>query len=238
MHMQQVDGSFYTTYSPSLGGRWDEWRSLYYPGEAALGLVMLHDADPSSEWGAIALRALLYLARERFEAGKAPDDHWALIATASLFKSAPELVSAEEREMLMHHALQVCDAFLKKKASSERNPRYLGGFGAEGQTATTATAVEGLVAILPYVPESDGRYKPIKEAVDSSITFLLSAQVKSGLYEGAVPAATAHLPKGALSSMDDGMGRSEVRIDYVQHALSAWIDYVALVAARERSDAN
>ena len=40
IYMQKEDGSFYSKYIPSMGGRQDEWQSLYYPGEAALGLLM------------------------------------------------------------------------------------------------------------------------------------------------------------------------------------------------------
>ena len=42
VYMQKEDGSFYSKYIPSAGGRWDEWQSLFYPGEAALGLLMLY----------------------------------------------------------------------------------------------------------------------------------------------------------------------------------------------------
>ena len=47
IHMQKDDGSFYSKYIPSEGGRQDSWTSLYYPGEAALGLLMLYEQDPS-----------------------------------------------------------------------------------------------------------------------------------------------------------------------------------------------
>jgi len=44
---QKTDGSFYSKYLPEKGGRDDCWRFLYYPAEAALGLLMLYTKDPS-----------------------------------------------------------------------------------------------------------------------------------------------------------------------------------------------
>ena len=43
LFMQRDDGSFFSKYTPSEGGKQGDWVSLYYPGEAALGLVMLFE---------------------------------------------------------------------------------------------------------------------------------------------------------------------------------------------------
>ena len=63
--MQEPTGNFFSTYNPSRGGRTDAGRSLYYPGEAALGLVMLYEYDPQPIWLDTAARAMAYLARRR-----------------------------------------------------------------------------------------------------------------------------------------------------------------------------
>ena len=47
LFMQNKDGGFYSKFIPEKGGRDDSWTSLYYPGEAALGLIMLSEKDPS-----------------------------------------------------------------------------------------------------------------------------------------------------------------------------------------------
>ena len=66
--MQKTDGSFYSKYIPEKGGKDDSWTSLYYPGEAALGLLMLYEKDPDLRWLQAAANAIAYLARLR--AGK------------------------------------------------------------------------------------------------------------------------------------------------------------------------
>ena len=62
--LQRSDGSFASKYRPA-GGPVEDWDSLYYPGEAALGLVSLYEVDHSRQWLIAAGKALSYLARSR-----------------------------------------------------------------------------------------------------------------------------------------------------------------------------
>ncbi|MBN1588853.1 MAG: hypothetical protein JW888_05005, partial [Pirellulales bacterium] len=80
--MQKADGSFYSKFDLARRGRDDRWTSLYYPGEAALGLLMLYEKDPQPIWLETAARAIAYLARMRQGAKAVEPDHWALLATA------------------------------------------------------------------------------------------------------------------------------------------------------------
>ena len=82
--MQKPNGSFYSKYIPTEGGRWDKWKSLYYPGEAALGLLMLYELDPSPLWLKAAVDALVYLASSRAHKTEVEADHWVLLAAAKL----------------------------------------------------------------------------------------------------------------------------------------------------------
>ncbi|MBN2130423.1 MAG: hypothetical protein JW741_13045, partial [Sedimentisphaerales bacterium] len=86
VYMQKENGNFYSKYVPSEGGRCDEWISLYYPGEAALGLVMLYEKDPSDTYLHTAAKGIAYLASVRADKEKVEPDHWVLIATAGLMK--------------------------------------------------------------------------------------------------------------------------------------------------------
>jgi hypothetical protein len=64
----------------------------------------------------------------------------------------------------------------------------------------------------------------IASAAAAGIEFLLRAQVDAGEFRGAIPQAyPAADPRGEAN---------EVRIDYVQHALSAFIQYLELEASR------
>ena len=102
------DGSFTCKYHWTTGPD-DSWQSLYYPGEAALGLVTLAEIESQESeaiesephtsnhnnnnkkkkqqrWMTIASQTLLYLERYRRDTDleEIEPDHWALLATAKL----------------------------------------------------------------------------------------------------------------------------------------------------------
>ncbi len=81
LFLQKPDGGFYSRYLAGKGLDRD-WQSLYYPGEATLGLVSLYELDKSREWLIAASRALARLAEDRAGPQEVPPDHWALIAMA------------------------------------------------------------------------------------------------------------------------------------------------------------
>lgn len=217
--LQTPDGRFYCKYRPATGPD-TERQSLYYPGEAALGLIALFESDRSPEWLIAALMALSHLARSRAGAATAPADHWALIATARLLSSCPR-EAADFREILVAHAIQVCHALLRNQLLQSDIANLLGAFDVNGRTAPTATRLEGLLAALEFLPQKDRDLRmEIQEAVTNGISFLLGAQIRSGLYSGGVPGA--YRPGAS--------GSSEIRIDYVQHAVCAWLRYRRLLS--------
>ena len=228
--MQKQDGSFYSKYVPTFGGRQDMWTSLYYPGEAALGLVMLYELDGSARWLTTAAKALAYLAKSRKGASTVPADHWALLATAKLLSTTDFPSEIVSRETLIAHAVQICESMLSEQLLHSWEPRYIGGFTPDGRTTPTATRLEGLLAALTFLPrdqiELRGR---ITHSTSSAIRFLRRAQIESGPFTGGIPRAVRHLPDYGFSDVAKFNQRvGEIRIDYVQHALSAMIQYEQL----------
>ncbi len=223
--MQREDGSYYSKYSPESGGRDGQWQSLYYPGEAALGLVMLNQLDPSPVWQEAAIKTLLYLADQRRGFVTVEADHWALLATARLFDQAPEAMTPQQREIIMHHAIQVCRSILIGRPHCAPNAEAEGSLTFNSRTCPTATRLEGLIAALEFLPDEQAELrKEIRLAVDEGIGFLKRSQIDSGPHRGGVPReALARKPDGTFWFVDDRSG--EIRIDYVQHAVSAMIQY-------------
>lgn len=226
VYMQKEDGSFYSKYIPSMGGRWDEWQSLFYPGEAALGLLMLYEKDPSDVWLASAAKALTYIARSREYSTDVPVDHWALLVTEKMLshKSNDELPVS--KALLINHAIQICETILLGQIKSTERPEYEGGFSDEGNTIPTAISLEGLQVALSFLPASHEMRKRIDSAVPRGISFLLRAQVKEGEFTGALPRAVGKLDQVTPGADEFNRRATEVRIDYVQHALSAMIQYL------------
>ena len=227
VYMQKPDGSFYSKYIPDKGGRDDSWTSLYYPGEAALGLLMLYEIDPSVKWLQAAAECIAYLARKRKEAKLVEADHWALLATARLLPLYDRCRKPLPRQEIEHHAVQICRSILKTRPVKYDDPIRIGGFAADGRTTPTAIRLEGFLAALGYLsPDLSELRRKIAAAVGAGLQFLLRSQIRSGEHAGAVPRAIQVLPENhPLFNKSFNRRATEVRIDYVQHALSAMLQY-------------
>lgn len=230
--LQRADGSFQSLFSDVKRPAEHAWTSLYYPGQAALGLIMLYEIDPNPRWLQAAVRALRYLAVSR--AGQSPPpDHWALIATARLFDLSETVLQAcvpeqttwrsadaattvrAVRDTLISHAEDVCATFLSEQFLVRRGNCPAGWFGPEPRIAPTATRLEGLLA-ASTLPLSALQLQRIRPAIALGLRFLLDGQLQSG------PAAGG-FSRTCLSCVRASDRRAtEVRIDYVQHALAAF----------------
>lgn len=109
-------------------------------------------------------------------------------------------------------------------------PELHGGFMKDGRTTPAATRMEGLLAALEFIPEQLPVHAYIAAGAPYGIEFLLNAQVKEGEYIGAYPRATRLLPGISEEILQANARVTEVRIDYVQHALSALIQYQDILA--------
>jgi len=225
VRMQKEDGRFVSKYVPSIGGPDDRWQSLYYPGEAALGLLMLHELDPSGEWQQSATEALTYLARSRRDSTDIPADHWALLATAKLLALSPDRLPPEIRRQLVDHTAQICESILADQVIDPDRPLHDGGFTEEGRTTPTAARLEGLLAAQKFLPPEHPMRPRIREAIRRGITFLVRAQVKEGRFAGAFTRAVSTIDPGAENAESFNRRATEIRIDYTQHALSALLEF-------------
>ena len=226
--MQRPDGDFYSKFVPSAGGRRNDWNSLYYPGEAALGLVRLYEHSGEPRFLTAACQSLLFLANSRAGRTEVPADHWALLATAELMSLTDASLSDAQRQRLIEHGAQVSRSMLSERRPSDRSPYTFGSFNVDGRTTPTATRVEGLLAALTFLPpELDPLRLEIEQACDEAVRFLLASQCREGPFAGAMPHGIGRLrPLWGNSTRSFNRHASEVRVDYVQHALSAWIQYI------------
>ena len=226
VYMQKEDGSFYSKYIHLMGGRLDKWQSLYYPGEAALGLLMLYEKDASDVWIESAAKALTYLARSRENRTNIPADHWALLATEKMLSLENIDKLPVSRELLINHAIRICETILQSQIKNPERPKYDGGFSEDGRTTPTATRLEGLQAAVSFLPTNHEIGKRIDSAVSRGISFLLRAQISEGEFIGAFPRAVDKIEQDIPKADQFNRRATEVRIDYVQHALSAMIQYL------------
>lgn len=201
--LQDDDGRFASKFivdRPDTSG----WTSLYYPGEAALGLLAFARLDPAGDWHRPAARALSALAAGRIASGDWPPDHWALIATAELLRAHPASDSAALREQVHEIATRILAA-----------QRDDGSFDAGLRTAPAATRLEALLAAEPLLAADDVALGlRLRAAIGRGARFLLRAQRPASPHAGAVSRA-------APPSAEPRAG--ELRIDDTQHTLSVWL---------------
>jgi hypothetical protein len=193
----------------------------------AMGWIAMHELQPSAVEFKSAEKALMYLARTRARAGSAPADHWALLATAKLFRAAEADGARIDRAALINHALQVCHAMLEEGRHPPLLPAMAGSLVRNGVVTPTATRLEGLQAALTFLPAEHPIVPHVRAAVDRGIDFLVRAQVKEGPYAGGMPQAITRVPEdGTDATRKFNAQATEIRIDYVQHSLSALLQYL------------
>ena len=227
-YMQKEDGSFYSKFYPDGIGRSDTWTSLYYPGEAALGLIMLYELDQDPKWLASAVDVLKFLALSRIGKSRPKPDHWALIATSRVwpFLDANAFLQAKQ-VLLLNHAEQVSSRMLADI------PRRMPGAGRgamlpDGRIAPQGTRLEGMLAMVPIF----GELKPdlevqIEKHTPASIRFLLSGQVADGVYKGGFTRVHPnYYPLARRGGKSKTREMTELRIDVTQHSISALLTYL------------
>ena len=142
LFLQKDDGRFIHAYTQQ-GGPSSRREVLYYPGEAALGLISLYENDHSTQWLIAAAKALSFLAKSRARMTPVPADHWALIATAALMPYADQVRSVVSREELVQHAEQICDSIVHEQFRGSAAVGIDGAFDPTGRTAPAAARLEG-----------------------------------------------------------------------------------------------
>lgn len=204
--MQKDDGSFYSKYYLSDSTRPTNWSSLYYPGEVALAFIIMNQFS-EEDWISPAISALTYLAdrRQMLSSGEVEADHWALIATQRL--TAGNFLREYQRHLIGYHAKQVADAIIHgwRIILTQR------------RTTKISTRLEGLIAYLQFAEEFGFQTDEVFNVVEEGIAFILNAYERRGTYIGGV--TRDFEPKQRDSRSD------EIRIDYVQHALGALLNF-------------
>jgi len=232
-YMQKDDGSFTCRYKPHKGGKDDSWVSLFYPGEASLGLMYLanfedEDSPHRKRWIRVATKALLYLERYRrnLDLNHVEPDHWALIATSKLLPLLDS--SSSDYWRVYQHAIKVITSIVDQPTKKVLVEKYHGCHTSNGDTCSTSTQLEGLLASMTFVKDSEmfleeDEAEPLKDRmmfwIRHGADFILnSMQYEDNDHHNMVGGVPKIFPprKG-----DD----KEVRIDYVQHSMSAMIAY-------------
>ena len=237
IHFQKPDGEFHSIMYRD-GSFEKGWQSLFYPGQAIFGLFELYRITEEKRFLDVAVKSLLYLESSRRNLGieDMPADHWSLIASAKILGN--DGVDDEIKQRILSHAEKVVSSMISLQIKQSRYESLIGGFSLKGAITPTTVKVEGLSAIYPFLSDEE-LMRQAKACMDLAIDFILRTQIREAPFQGAWPRAmTRYAPVAnkmeATEIFVDRKRREhnkaagEIRIDYVQHALSALIGYQQL----------
>jgi hypothetical protein len=188
---------------------------VYYPGEAALALMRLYAFDPQPEYLETARRAANWIVQVRDAYVSEDDqehDHW-------MSYTYNELYRVTHDGAYLEHAFKIARAIQKKQhraSDAPRAPDWAGTFY-EGQTTPASTRLEAYdadIALARFAgkPE-DWLLGPAQEVASS----MLGQQYRPD------NAYWLGNPARAVGGVRESLFVPDVRIDYVQHAMSAWL---------------
>jgi len=207
--MQREDGSFDTRYRLRPGDP-EGIESLYYPGEAILGLVRLFKSNGDNRLLDSARRGADFLIESQRMMDVLPPDAWLMQALEALYN-----VGHEGRYAA--HTIALAEAMIAEQYTNNDPPGYSGGFGPGPPRSTPAAArAEGLVSAYRIARSTgDARASKIAAALKACASFQLAQQftVRNS--------ASLPNPRRAAGGFFEGPASMRIRIDFVQHNISS-----------------
>lgn len=222
LFMQTPKGDFWPSYIINKKEKSNISAARFYPGEACLGLLYLYEFDKQPQWLEAAKRGLFRLAVKAEEKGSSniKFDHWGMLATQKLFATPDNAMNSPQRDLMRKFVERNVKAIIAKQNLNTRDEKF-GSFTINRSLCGNATNMEGLIAAYQCLDDKVLKQK-LAYSLKAGVEFLAKRQVKTGIHEGGVP-ASPDWDKPEAKNID-----KEIRIDYVQHAMSAWLAYKSL----------
>ncbi len=197
-------------------GKLDDHVSQYYPGEAVLALLRggpVVGEAAAKQWLEAAAKGARWLIEVRDRAlpdHKLNHDHWLLYGLNELHRRQPD-------PLYLEHARRTTAAILRLQNRRPSFADWRGSYYNPPRSTPTATRSEGLAAA--YLLERDhgapDQAADLLEGLELGVRFQLQTQFR--------PESALYLPdpRRALGGFRRSLTHYEVRIDYVQHNVSA-----------------
>jgi hypothetical protein len=223
VHQTTESGYMESFYTDSGRFKWSDHKSIYYPGEALLGLVRLYEIDPNSRWLETAVRGSDFLVHERWNSLglelQTPPDAWLIQALEVLHRSVPDPAYAE-------YAFSIAEVLTNTQLVGDGAPVDLYG----GRVAvrfphviSTGSRGEGMSAAARL----ERRVRPGEtyylDRLRANSTYSLRNQYTAPMLFG------MKRPHRSLGGFRDAPDAPEIRIDGVQHNLSGLLGLLELL---------
>lgn len=212
------DGNFRGHQQYYHNGRYYDSEVLYYPGEVIYGLTKSYKLIKTEAWLITAQRIANWIINTRdkdVDDLNLPHDHWLLYGLNELYRIDPN-------PMYLEHAAKTCKAIIEYQIQSSKYLDYIGAHNNKSDPSSTQAAVrsEGLIAAYKlfrdYNYDSDLSNRILKY-LKGSIAFELRTQYN---FVNTIYLKDA---KKALGGFRESLDVHSIRIDYVQHNISALI---------------
>jgi hypothetical protein len=218
LFQQEANGRFRSTYLVE-GGDERDFESRYYPGEAVLALARLARVDRDPKWLRAAERGAAWIVDVRdAKATEPPPDQW-------LVMSLDELHRATGKRTYADASLRIADAIVRAQRTEPEAGDLLGSFAPSARSTPASVRGEALVAACAVARRLKTSDAPYFAALERLWGFLRRCQI-TGEAAASLPRPAA-ASGGFRSSLEDW----KVRIDFVQHAVSALLGYSALLSS-------
>jgi len=209
--------------------RFLNFRSQFYSGEATLALVALFEHTGDERWLEAAKSGARYLIEVR-DAGKPlrslTHDHWLMLALSRLY-----LVDRDP--LWRDHLFRLARAIMLKQRKQHRFPDYVGSFYTPPQSAVAATRGEGLVAAYRIAVAEDPE---LADEIRQSL-LLIADFLRYRHYSWELAAHTRR-PQFAIGAFSESALSSNVRMDYIQHCISALMGIARILEGKTDGEAG
>ena len=214
------EGDVYAFYNLDDNTINKEAQAIYYPAEAAAGLLALYEIDPQQKWLDAVKKILLYIAKTRKTLElEIPFDHWSVFAIEKLISR--KLLNEEEKIELVEYAQQMIIPVLSDQITNPKHS-YCGAFKENIRPCSIGTIMEGLASVY-FITENTQLRTIIYKALTIGCHFLSKVQVKTGENAGGLPNSANWVVAGVTPNA------SIIRIDNVQHVVLAWLRFQQII---------
>ena len=188
---------------------------IYFAGEAILGLLRLYNVDPDPRWLEAARKGADFCVKIR-DAGLTDKtiehDHWLSYALNDLERRVPDTAYVD-------HALLIAKAIEGTEHTKDNapTPDFVGSFYAEAPSTPASVRLEAIVSDLRLM-----RFlgKPPGQLLSTATS--IAAFTTGQQFDDANDFFLKN-PERARGGVRESVVDDDIRIDYVQHAMSGWL---------------
>jgi hypothetical protein len=193
---------------------------IYYVGEAIFGLMRLWSIDPDDKWLEAAKRAADWCIETRDVTttdATQEHDHWLSYALMELYK-------VTKKPSYVEHAFKIARAILLKQFDKNAPaPDFVGAFYAEAPSTPASTRLEAFGADIATARAAGKDDAWLMGPALAMARFTRAQQLDADAVY------FARDPARVVGGVRESLFVYDIRIDYVQHAMSAWLHLARLL---------